>query len=251
MYVEVFLIDNALMDLIAVRLAAALLSVRPPLARQAAFAALSAAAAAAAVYLVPQGVRVLLFPLLLPLLALALPVKSPKGLLRACAAVAAATLMTGGCALSAALIMGGGGAHGAIRGSVPLRVFLVFAAAASFLPGAVMRLKRAGGEAGLRTEFTVEAGGLEWSFTAIVDTGNRLKDPWLKLPVAVVTCRGLERLARIPVPVVTPAGSTVLYALRPDRAAVNGTPVGCLVAVSKQALPAGAILPPELIPPPL
>lgn len=251
MYVEIFLIDNALMDLIAVRLAAALLSVRPPLARQAAFSALSAAAAAAAVYLVPQGARVLLLPLLLPLLALALPVKSLRGLLGACLAVGAATLLTGGCALAAALAMGGGGAHGVIRGSVPLRVFLVFAAAASFLPGAVRRFMRQGCTRGLSAGFTVEAGGLEWRFAAMVDTGNRLTDPLLGLPVAVVACRGLERFAHIPVPVVTPAGSTVLYALRPKRAAVNGTPVDCLVAVSKQALPADAILPPELVPPPM
>ena len=53
MYVELFLLDNLLMNLLIMRLAAALLSVRPPLYRQAAAVAFTACYAALAAYLWP------------------------------------------------------------------------------------------------------------------------------------------------------------------------------------------------------
>ena len=246
MYIEVFLLDNLLMNLLIVRLAAALLSQRPPLLRQLGAAGVSALLAALAAYLFPWMRNALLRLPLLGIIALAIPARSFRTYLLAAAATLFATLTVGGCALAAAYSMGGGEENGLITGGIALRTLLVSAFAASFLPSAARRiLRRRLRNANTARVVLLHRGTLR-RFNALVDTGNALYEPVGGLPVAVVKGSGLERFARIPVPVTTASGSAVLYAFSPERMSVDGREVRCLVAVASAGISEEALIPPEL-----
>ena len=248
MYIELFLLDNLLMNLLIVRLAAALLSVRPPLYRQLAAASASAAYAALAAYLLPWLSGPAARPLPLALMAGAIPAKTPKGFLHAAVATLFATLTAGGAALVIALAFGGGVINGFIAGGAPLRTALLAAAAASVMPRAVRSILLRRAPSGLLVELTIEHAGITRSFTALVDTGNGLAEPLTGLPIAVLSCRALARYARLPVRVNTAGGQCVLYAFKPDRMLVEGMPVSALVAVTGQRMRCDALVPPSLYP---
>ncbi|MCR5809564.1 MAG: sigma-E processing peptidase SpoIIGA [Clostridiales bacterium] len=244
MYIELFLLDNLLLNLLIVRLAAALLSVRPPLIRELCAAGLSALAAAYAAYRAPWLNAFLRLPLL-AVAALAIPVRNARGFLSALLASVFATMAVGGCAFAAALASGGY-SDGVITGGVGLRAALFGAAAASFLPRAARRLQRRGQRNGNSCELVIMQGGIPRRFVCLVDTGNTLTEPVSGLPVAVVRCRALERYANIPLTAVTAAGRGRLMAFIPERAAVNGIEVACAVALTGEKLGAEAVIPPEL-----
>ena len=246
MYIELFLLDNLLMNLLIVRLAAALLSVRPPLYLQTAVSLLTAVYAAAAAYLWPLLGRPPLRPLMLAVMALALPFTGVKGYLTCCAATLFAALAAGGAAFCTALIMGGGIEGGFIKAGVPLRTALIAALAVSLLPRAARAVQKRRLSGSMLAQFTVEHKGLRHRFTALVDTGNRLSEPVTGLPVAVVACPALKRYAYLPVRIRTAAGEHTLYAFRPERAVVDGESVNCLVAVTEARKGAEAVIPPEL-----
>lgn len=247
MYVELFLLDNLLMNLLIVRLAAALLQVSPPLMRQTAAALLAAGYAAAAAYLRPVMGSLWLRPLPLVLLSLGLPFRGPRGFFACLAALLPATFCVGGAAVCAALLTGGRAGDGFISAGIPLRAALAGAAAASFLPRAARRLaaKRGGGSF---ARLSITQAGITRTFRAFIDTGNRLSEPLTGLPVAVVGCRALGRYADIPISVRTAAGRGTLMAFRPDSVSVNGLPAACLVAVSSAGLEHEAVIPPALVP---
>ena len=245
MYFEVFLLDNLLLNLLIVRLAAALLSVRPPLSRQICVSLFSALIAAAAAYAEPRLTDPRLRLPMLAVMALAIPVRTARGFAGAMAATAFATLTVGGAAFAAALISGGG-AEGVIAGGIGLRAALISAAAASFLP----RCARSVLKRRLKNETVAEVvilhKGILRRFTALVDTGNTLTEPMSGLPVAVVKCRAFKPAARLEIPVSTAAGSTFLKGFIPERISVNGRETVCAVALSEQRLSADALIPPEL-----
>lgn len=246
MYFELFMLDNLLMNLLIVRLAAALLAVRPPLYRQAIAALLAAGYAAAAAYLWPVLLRVWLRPIPLALMTLALPFTKPRGALICAGAVLLASFAAGGAAVCAALLTGGRVSGGFIGAGIPLRAALAGAFAASLLPGAFRRLAaKRGGE---HAKLEVTHRGVTRSFIALVDTGNRLCAPVSGLPVAVVRCRVLAQYADIAMPVDTAAGRGELLAFRPDSARVNGMPVACLIASADAKMRCEALIPPALIP---
>ena len=247
MYIEIFILDNFLMDLLITRLAAALLSVRPPLFRQMGACFCSALIAALAAYRLPALSSPWLRLPQLAALTLALPFSGVRGFAKAAGTTLFSTLVTGGCALAAAVLTGGGLESGFVSGGIGLRAALFGALAASFLPRAArkMLLRRLPKELSARLE--LRHAGLELRFTAAVDTGDRLTEPISGLPVAIVRCEALEGAARLPIPTVTPAGRSVLWGFRPERAAVNGRPVELVIAVTSEKLPAEAIIPPEAL----
>ena len=246
MYIELFLADNVLLNLLIVRLAAAMLSVRPPLHRELGCAAISAAVAALAAFRFPLLQSPFFRAPLLLLMALALPFKGTRAFLRAALAVLAATLTVGGCALAVACLFGGGFENGGLRGGIPLRAATVAAAAAAFLPRAARRLLSRRVRNSFRVNVTLLHGGFVRRFTALVDTGNTLHEPVSGLPVAVVRCRSLERFAVIPISVSTAAGKAELRGFFPDRISVNGVETACFVAVTRERLAEEAIVPPEI-----
>ena len=248
MYIELFLLDNLLMNLLIVRLAAALLSVRPPLYRQLAAGALSAAYAAIAAYLVPALAGVWARPIPLAITALALPARNARGFLSCAAATLFATFAVGGAVCCAALLTGGSVNGGWIRAGIPLRAALLGALAACFLPRAARGLLRRRIREGLLCTLTVIHRGVEHSFTALVDTGCSLTEPVTGLPVALVRCPYFIRFAALPVRAVTASGEAAFYAFRPDRVLIDGTPADCLVAVCGARMRTQAIVPPQLCP---
>ena len=248
MYIEIFILDNLLMDLLILRLAAALLEVRPPLFRQLGAGLVSALIAALAAFAVPALYSPWLrLPQLIPL-CLGLPAKGPRGFAKALAALLFSSLAVGGCALAAAVLTGGGLNAGFVSGGISLRCALAGALAASFMPGAARKMLRRRLPKELSAELRIFTGSSEHVFTAAIDTGNRLTEPVTGLPVAIIRCAELEKRASLPIPAVTPAGSSVLWGFRPRRALVNGRPAALVVALTREALPAEAIIPPEVLP---
>lgn len=247
MYLELFLLDDLLLNLLILRLAAAFVSVRPPIYRICAVSLAASGLSAAAAYLLPF-LRSPLFRLpLLALMALGLPGRSPKAFLMNAASVLVSTFLSGGAALAAAYLTGGGVKEGFISGGITVRIFLMTAFAVSFLPRCIRGLLRRRVKNAARAKVVLLHDGVPRSFSALVDTGNSLVEPLSGLPVAVVSCRALRAYARLPIPVVTAAGRTVLYGFMPDRFSVNGREVACVVAVANEKTGAEAIVPPELI----
>ena len=225
MYIELFLLDNVLMDLIILRMACALCARPCALWRVALFALLGALYAWAA----------LAYPILrhwvgkclcAGLLALALPNgKSVALYAKALLCVLLSAFLTGGMlfALTYAFC-------GSVR-ALPLRWALVGACAAAYLP----RLLRRRESAPLQ-RLCIAHGGQVYALKARLDTGNTLFEPVSGLPVIVAWAPALAPYAHIPVPAATVQGKGVLYALKPDAITLDGAPVGALLGCSKQPL---------------
>ena len=247
MYVELFLLDDLLLNLLILRLAAALLSVRPPMLRMSAAALGPTLVSAAAAFLFPVLRSWYIRPALLALMALGLLAGSFKGFLRNMGVTLFATFVVGGLAVTIAFLTGGGVSGGFITGGIPLRLALLIVFAASFLPSAARRImrRRLGNEAA--AEVVILHRGVLRRFTALTDTGNSLAAPVSGLPVAVVYCPALRKFADIPIPAETAAGRTVLMGFRPERISVNGRETDCIVAVSERRLGAGAVIPPDIV----
>lgn len=246
MYIELFLLDNLLLNLLIVRLAAAMLSVRPPLHRAVGCSAACAAVAALAAFRFPILGGVLFRAPLLFLMALALPFRGIRAFLSSAAAVLAATFTVGGCALAVACIFGGGVSNGTLWGGITLRAAIFSAAGAAFLPGAARRLLRRRIRNSCTVSVVILHGGFLWRFTALVDTGNTLHEAVSGLPAVVVRCRALERYARIPIRAVTAAGEKTLWGFFPERLSVNGVETECFVAVTREKLAEDALAPPDI-----
>ncbi len=244
LYIELFLLDNFVMDCLMLRIAAAL-SARPiPAGRMALASALGACGAWGALFFPPlaslpgKAVCGLLF-------TLAFPWKGLREYARTAAAVFGAAFLTGGLAFCLALCFGGGMRGGVVVAALPVRTALAVALAATFLPGLVRRLRAQRAQAGCHVRLTVCAAGREYRLDALIDTGNGLFEPLSGKPVAVAHLPELAEHAHIPIPAATAGGSGILYALRPERISVNGRESDALLALSPVPLRgAEALLPP-------
>lgn len=140
MYIELFLLDNFLMNLLTLRAAAAMLSRKMKGSRAAlvSFAGAAAAAAAAA-----GGTMFITLPVKLAstlLMALAFPPHSFRELMHSAAALFLSAAVAGGAVLLAALAFGGTLRGGVIYGAIPLRAALLGAAAAAFMPRSIRKI---------------------------------------------------------------------------------------------------------------
>lgn len=240
MYIELFLLDNTLMNLLILRAACALS------AHRAKFRLLLGVSFLGAVY----GALCQYFPFLgcLPMKILAaaamacalLPGRGGLSALPgALGTVLGACFLVGGLCWCLLLAIEGNGA-------LTLRVTLLSAALAAYLPRpirALLRRRRTG-----TTTLVVEHGGQRYSIPCMTDTGNLLYEPLSGLPVAVAYLPALAGSANIPVPVSTVNGTRMLYAFRPEKALLAGqTPLDILIALSPEPL-AAALLPPAALP---
>lgn len=248
MYIEVFLLDNLLMNLLILRLGAALLSVRPPLYRQILIASFGAIYAALAAALFPILGSPWIKPLLLLVMALSMPFRDLRGFGTAALSTLISTLIVGGLVCCVALITEGGVKNGFIVGSIRLRTAMIGVLLASFLPVMARKIVRRSIEGQLLAKISLEHGGICRSFTAVVDTGNGLIEPITGYPVIVIHCPALKPIAKLPIPAVTPNGRTVMMGFIPKKLTVEGIPVAAAVALSDEKLTVDAILPAELAP---
>ena len=246
MYIELFLLDNLVMDCLMLRIAAVLGAGRLPVRRMLLASALGACGAWVALFFPPlvslpgKAVSGLLF-------ALAFPAKSLREYGHAAAAVFAAAFLTGGLVFALALCFDGGMRGGAVLASLPVRTALYAALAAAFLPNLIRRPPARRARAGIHTVVMLCAAGREYRLDALTDTGNALVEPLSGKPVIVAYLPELAEYAHIPIPTATAGGTGILYALRPERLSVNGRESEALLALSSVPLHGTeALLPPEL-----
>lgn len=247
MYIELFLLDNALMNLLICRLAAALCGRRMAWGRAAAASCLGAVYAAAA-FVYPALMALPCKLALCLAMGLALPFKGRRGYAAGAVAMFAASCIVGGMAFFLAYAAGGGSAGGAAMGGVTLRLILVTALCAAAAPSIARRLRsRAGAERMMgRLSLSIEGG--EYTMEALVDSGNTLMEPFSGMPVAVAYLPWARELARIPIPADTVGGGAVLYALRPERAEFMGQELDMLIALADRPVQPGALIPPAALP---
>lgn len=234
MYLEVFLLDNFLMDLLLLRLAAAVASRRLSGKRLLAGAAAGSLLAWASLY-VPLLMR---FPgklLTGMLLTLFFPFRGGKTLVQTAACVFFAAFLAGGTAFAAAVCFGET-AEGYLILPNPMRGILAAAAAAAVLPSLLRRFRQARRQSGFIRELVFSFGGREYCFSALIDTGNALLEPLSGRSVAIVHLPQLEHLANIPVPVKSISKEDILFAFAPDEVRVSGAEADVLIAFSKTPL---------------
>ncbi|HWQ58553.1 MAG TPA: sigma-E processing peptidase SpoIIGA [Clostridia bacterium] len=241
MYIELFILDNLVMDALILRLASAFCAAPVKFSRILFFSLLGAGLAFAS--LVWEPLVTLPGKLLTAMLmALAFPVKGFASYLRALAAMFGAALLVGGFAFALALADGGGFTGGALVGSWKLRTALIVATAAAFAPYALRRFRM---NAPARiAKVTLVAGGKEHRLRGLWDTGARLYEPVSGLPVVTAYLPALAAEANIPVPASTVTGDTILFALKPDALFIDGRASDALVApLSAKLRGADAIIP--------
>ena len=246
MYIEVFLLDNMLMDWLILRLAAALGGYPLAPARTIAGSLGGALYALGAVFWPLAGGLVGKVAAGC-LLALALSPRSWRDYGMCLLCLFAAAFVAGGFALALALSTGGTVRQGAVWGGLPLRTGICVALGVSFLPGAARRIlyrRRSG-----RLRLALEYGGQRYELEAIIDSGSSLYDPLTSLPVIVAHIPALAPDAHIPVPIKTVQGNGILFAFKPQSITLNGRPVKCLVGLSPSPLQGTeALVPPGALP---
>ena len=263
MYIELFLLDNFLMNLLTRRAAAAMLS-RKMKGRRAALVSFAGAAAAAAA--AAGGTMFITLPVKLAstlLMALAFPPHSFRELMHSAAALFLSAAVAGGAVLLAALAFGGTLRGGVIYGAIPLRAALLGAAAAAFMPRSIRKIlsRRVRNEQIVHIEYEFAApssnrceknksshesksSGItilkrdKRIFSAeclgIIDTGNALSEPISGLPVIVLGAKRhseFAQAANVPIPMRTAAGESLLFGLKPKKLLINGCPVEAILAV--------------------
>lgn len=227
MYIELFILDNLIMDALLLRLASALCAAPIRFLRLLFFSFVGTGLAFASLVwdpLVSLPGKILTAMLM----ALALPVSGFGSYLRSVGAVLDSALLTGGVALILASADGGGMTGAAVFGSWKLRTALILAAVAALSPALVrrFRMKR---QTHAAKVFLV-ALGQEYRIRGLWDTGSRLYEPVSGLPVIVAHMPALVNEAKIPVPASTVTGDAMLYALKPDVLIVDGRASDALVA---------------------
>ncbi|MEA4971214.1 MAG: sigma-E processing peptidase SpoIIGA [Candidatus Pelethousia sp.] len=246
MYIELFLLDNALMDWIILRLAAALRGRKIAGWHTAAGCILGALYALLAVYWQPAGS--------LPgkaafgcALALAFSPKGFKDYALCVVCLFGAAFAVGGLAFALALTTGGRMEKGVIWSGLPLRTALCIALLASFLPRMARSILRRRQQGHVRLE--IEHRGACYRLEAMIDSGSSLFDPLSGLPVIVAYLPALSAEAHLPIPAQTLGGSGILYALRPQRVYLDGAQINAVLALSAEPLQrAQALVPPAAMP---
>jgi len=243
MYIELFLLDNMLMDMLICRLAAAICGRRVHIQRALAFSAAGAVCAAFA-HTVPRLNTLPCKILLCLIMAFALPSKGVREYLAGLAGMCAAAFIIGGSAFFAVYATGGA-ANGSLIGGVPLRIMLFAASAAAAMPSIARRLRQRRIQNQTTHILTITRHGQTYTLSAMVDSGSSLIEPVSGLSVAVAYIP--EETGDIPIPISTVQGSGILRAFRPDRAEYGGIELDILVALSDKPL-AQALLPPAALP---
>lgn len=246
MYIELFLLDNALMDWLILRLAAALRGRGLVGWHAAAGCILGALYALWAVYWPPAG-GLLGKAAFGCALALALSPRGWKDYALAVLCLFAAAFAVGGLAFALALATGGRIEKGVVWTGLPLRTALCTAFLASFLPRmarGILRRRQQG-----RVHLLIEHQGARYGLEALIDSGSSLYDPLSGLPVIVAYLPALAKEARLPIPMATVGAESTLYALRPQHMILEGAQLKALLAISPSPLRgADALIPPAALP---
>ena len=249
MYIELFLLDNLLMNLLVLHLTAAMLSLRPHKGRFLLFAMGGAAYAAVGAGLLPMLLTLPMKLLTSFLMAFAIPCRSIKGYFKGLAALLLSTLAAGGAVFAISIIFSDDYSQG-----IALHTFFIGALAVALLPGRIRLIlaRRVRNES--IAEVTVTLSGQRLSMAALVDTGSSLTESISKLPVILLPKKLLRQpiiadaFSRsgksLPIPMSTAGGDSILQGCHPEQVTVNGASVNAVVAFANVRF---AIVPPPLL----
>jgi len=247
--IELFLLDNFIMNYLIFALAAVLSGVRMRMG----FAALSAGVGAVYALLCLAWLPFLRWlPIKLVafgLLALPLRAKGQRYRYLLLSVFLAAFLLSGTLLFLTGLFGGSVGPGGTIVGTVPIRVALLGAGLCATLPRLFAKIFSAHHLQAHTAQITVELDGQTHTATALLDSGNTLTEPLSGLPVILVDWQ-LPPGPRRPIPYQAQGGAGVLDGVRPDRVLFAGEyEVNAWVAAAPQPIRgAEAIFPSQLIP---
>lgn len=244
MYIELFLLDNILMDMLICRLAAAMCARRLHMLRAVGFS-MAGAIYAAFAYVQPLLNSLPCKIILCLVMAFALPCKGIREYLCGLAAMCAAAFIIGGSAFFAVYATGGA-ANGSLMVGIPLRIMLFAASAAAAMPSIARRLRQRRIINENTHILTVKRKDKTYILTAMVDSGSSLMEPVSGLPVAVAYIPGEK--GEIPIPASTVQGSGIMAAFRPDSAEYGGFELDILIALSDSPIHPQALLPPAALP---
>ena len=247
--IELFLLDNTLMNCCVYLITGAWMGVRLRMLPTLAVSLIGAAYALVSLFWMP----ILREPYwkIPSFLLLSLPLFRRCGAWRAVPFLLLSAALTGGMAMLLTLQLGGSVyADGTMVGTVPLRAALLSAFAALWLPNVLRRLLIVRRRRSLHTEVVIRLSEHTYRLDALIDSGNLLKEPITGLPVLLID-RAVDR-PLLPVPFTKLSGSGVLYGERPASVtlpAFESAAVDCVCVQTPTPIgKAQAILPETLLP---
>lgn len=252
MYVELYILDNWLMNVLILRLAACFLGLRPGFFRIALLSGVGAIYAVFALFF-----KLLLHPVLKIalcfIMAFSLKPDGARDYFIKTGVVALATLLAGGIAYALALAFGGESNGGLLIAPIPLRIIIYTAAILAFLPNLIRRIRRNRVSASLYADIIIEHEGELFSMTGFIDTGNTLKDPITALPGVLVFCPDLSKYAFTPLFAHGAFGQETILGFKPDRFIISGQEAAVMIYVANTDLPFSgaefqALIPPDVLP---
>jgi hypothetical protein len=235
MYIELFLMDNTLMNLLILRLASAL---RAKPARPLVTLIVSVAGAVYAALSVSSFpvLSILPFRILLGfLMTFGMPFSGLRDYAKNAAALFAAAFLTGGAVFALSYLFDHGTGSGALIAPLPLRTALLGAAAAIlFVPAARNWIRKRRLDTNV-FKLRLTHGKIKKVYTAILDTGNMASDPLTGLGAVILFDPELTPLATRPIPCSTVGGSLILLAFVPEKLEIfmnswQGIPAVCAVS---------------------
>lgn len=212
--IELFLLDNFMMNWLLLRLACAFLGSKPALWPIGCASAFGAIYALLSLSIWPYLAA--FFPKLMLGAVMALPVtESWRAYPRALLSLYGAAFLMGGFMLALVMLWGGNFRGGALVCTIPIRIALIAGCLCACLPRLIGAMLRSIRHRALRVPLRVRLPDRSLELTALIDTGNLLTEPLSGLPVIIVRPGLLPELPGRPVPYRTVEGGGVLYAIRP------------------------------------
>ncbi|MCL2696327.1 MAG: sigma-E processing peptidase SpoIIGA [Clostridiales bacterium] len=247
--IELFLLDNFIMNYLLFSLASVLSGTHMRMGYTALSAGIGAGYALAGLAWLPVLQWLPVKGLAFGLLALPLRAKGQKYIYLLLSVFLAAFLLSGTLLFLTGLFGGSVGRNGTLVGAVPLRVALLGAGLCATLPRLFRKLFAAHHLKAFTAQITIEWGGQSMTCTALLDSGNALTEPLSGLPVILVA-GPLPAGPRRPIPYQTQGGTGLLQGARPDRVLLMDThEVNAWVCAAPQPIQgADAIFPSCLVP---
>ena len=252
MYVELYILDNWLMNVLILRLAACLMGLRSVFWRDLLFALLGALYALCSLFY-PWLLHPVMKVVLCFIMAFSAKWQGVRAYLLHVGAVALSTFIAGGTAYALALLTGGDLSGGYIVASLPLRAIIYTAVLIAFLPNLLRRIRRERITSELQLPIVIEQDGNTFSLTGIVDTGSSLSEPVSALPGLLVCCNDLKKYANTPVITHGAFQCSVIYGFMPDRICISGQEVAAFIFLTESDLMFSgavfqALIPPDALP---
>lgn len=240
MYIELFILDNALMNILILRLAASICAFKTSHLRFITAALLGAFYAAAALAFLPELLDWHFKILLGGVMTLAVWDGRWKTLPKTAIALYAATFLIGGAMWALMGLAGGSMKAGIFYAPVPVRLVLIVAVIAALLPRVIRNWIRERALSRRFTKIKITHNSKEYDFQALIDTGNDLFEPLTGLPAVVAYAPELAEYAWMPVPYETVGGGGFLQAFKPDKIEVlnqdQWISINAVAAISKSPI---------------